>query len=350
MITIKQIAKELNMSATTVSNVIHGKTKEVSAETIKRVQDYLEEVDYVPNINARNLAQNQSKIIGVVLKTSENRYAHILSDPFVSEMLGGIEKVIRNAGYFMMVYISDDIAEIIKHVSTWNVDGLLLFWMLDDDAIRVYKKFRKPVVYIDTYVNWDKIAEIGNTYMNIGLKDEEGNYQAIQYLIQCGHRKIGFLTDSWGGVDHERFCGYRRALEDAGIEYSNRYFFELRTTKDEIDQSLAKAAKKARSVTALFCCSDNFAGMMLTACAKEGIRVPEDLSIMGFDDNLNRRLFRPALTTVYQDIPGKGEKAATCLLEMVRGMEPQNHQVIFEPKLMIRDSVLDLTKNEQNKL
>ena len=160
MITIKEIAKELNMSTTTVSNVIHGKTKEVSAETIDRVQRFLDEVEYVPNISARNLAQNQSKIIGVVLKTSEARYSNILTDPFVAEMLGGIEKTIRESGYYMMVYISEDINEIIKHVTSWNVDGLLLFWMLDDDAIKVYRKFRGPVCFIDTFVDWDAIYNV----------------------------------------------------------------------------------------------------------------------------------------------------------------------------------------------
>ena len=95
MITIKEIASRLGLSTTTVSNVIHGKTREVSAETIERVQKFLEEVEYVPNINARNLAQGQSKIIGVVLKSLAFRRWYndsILSDPFVSEMIGGIEK------------------------------------------------------------------------------------------------------------------------------------------------------------------------------------------------------------------------------------------------------------------
>ncbi len=118
MITIKEIASRLGLSTTTVSNVIHGKTKEVSAETIARVQKFLEEVEYVPNINARNLAQGQSKIIGVVLKTLDFRLWYsdnILSDPFVAEMIGGIERAVREAGYYMMLYISDDIAEIIQH-------------------------------------------------------------------------------------------------------------------------------------------------------------------------------------------------------------------------------------------
>ena len=154
MITIKEIASRLGLSTTTVSNVIHGKTKEVSAETIARVQKFLEEVEYVPNINARNLAQGQSKIIGVVLKTLDFRLWYsdnILSDPFVAEMIGGIERAVREAGYYMMLYISDDIAEIIQHISIWNVDGLILFSMMDDDGNRVAAKYHKPIVCIDTY-------------------------------------------------------------------------------------------------------------------------------------------------------------------------------------------------------
>ena len=172
MITIKEIASKLGLSTTTVSNVIHGKTKEVSADTIERVQKFLEEVEYVPNINARNLAQGQSKIIGVVLKSLEFRLWHsdnILSDPFVSEMIGGIEKAVREAGYYMMLYISDDIAEIIQHISIWNVDGLILFCMMDDDANRVAAKYHKPMVCIDTYS-----TEKSDDFINVGLDDEQG--------------------------------------------------------------------------------------------------------------------------------------------------------------------------------
>ena len=130
MITIKEIAKQLNMSTTTVSNVIHGKTGEVSEETTKIVQDFLKKVDYVPNINARNLAQNESKIIGLALKARADKYENLIMDPFVSVLIGGVEETIRNAGYFMMLYISSDTTEIMRHVSTWNVDGavvLLIF-------------------------------------------------------------------------------------------------------------------------------------------------------------------------------------------------------------------------------
>ena len=101
MITIKEIAKQLNMSTTTVSNVIHGKAGEVSDDTKRKVEEFLKKVDYVPNINARNLAQNESKIIGLALKARADKYENLIMDPFVSVLIGGVEETIRNAGYFI---------------------------------------------------------------------------------------------------------------------------------------------------------------------------------------------------------------------------------------------------------
>lgn len=340
MITIKEIAAQLGMSATTVSNVIHGKTGEVSPETIERVRKFLEEVEYVPNINARNLAQNRSKIIGVVLKAWEEKYDNIFKDPFVAEMIGGIEKAIREKGYFMMLYISDDIAEILKHVSTWNADGLLLFCMLDDDALRVRKKYRKPIVCIDTYIDKATESFFGESFLNVGLEDENGAYEATRYLLRCGHKKIGFLSDNRMGVDLARFRGYRRALAEEGIEYSDRNFFLLRRGQEARKKDFYRLAEKASpDYTAVFCCSDLYAVMMMNACADLGIRVPEDLSVMGFDDNLFSRLSRPRLTTMHQDAEYKGELSATLLIDMIGGKIPESRQIILKPELVERESV-----------
>ncbi len=339
MVTIKEIARHLNMSTTTVSNVIHGKTGEVSPETQQKVRNYLEEVGYVPNINARNLAANHSNIIGVVIKTREDHYMHILSEPFVSEILGGIEEVVRKTGYYMMLYISDDMADILDKVAAWNTDGLLLFWMLDDDALRVYKRFRKPVVCVDTYISEETRSQFENSFVNIGLEDEAGTYEAVSYLIKTGHRKIGFLSDNHEGVDLVRFKGYRRALADAGIGYSSKDFFELRSTKEEIEQSMKKMAEKAKKYEAVFCCSDVYASMLINACERKGILVPDDLSVVGFDDTFPSRLSRPSITTIHQDITGKGRLAIELLLKMIRGEKPETDQIIMKPELLIRESV-----------
>lgn len=347
MITIKEIAKQLNMSPTTVSNVIHGKTKEVSMETIKRVEEFLEEVDYVPNINARNLAQNTSKIIGVVLKVRQDRYSHILTDPFVEEMLAGMEEVIRKAGYFMMIYISDDIAEILKRVSTWNVDGLLLFCMLDDDAIRVRKRYHKPIACVDAYISEENESAFGDQFINIALDDEMCAYEGTSFLAKNGCKKVAFLSDNSEGVNKARFRGFRKALDAYEIEYSDRDHFDLRSSKKEMRSSMADLVAKAKKYgyDGVFCISDLFAIHFIRACFDQGIRVPEDISVVGVDDYEIAEVYRPALTTVHQDIHKKGRLAAEALIRMLNGEKLEKRQIVLQPQLVVRESVFDF-KNQ----
>ena len=333
MITIKEIAKQLNMSTTTVSNVIHGKTGEVSPETQKIVKDFLDKVDYVPNISARNLAQNQSKIIGLALKARADKYENLIMDPFVSELIGGVEETIRNAGYFMMLYISSDTAEIMRHVSTWNVDGLILFGMIGDDGIRVSEKYKKPIVCIDTYS-----IEGLKHFTNVGLDDEQGTYDMVNYLISKGHRKIAFLSDNTTGVDFARLTGYKKALEDAGIKYKQSDFLKIRPRSDEIQDSLEEICRKAKYFDAIMCVSDLYAVTLIAALSDRGIRVPEDISIAGFDDNMLGQLHRPALTTVHQDVKEKGVVAADTLLKQLKGQKTPN-QIKLPTHLVIRDTV-----------
>ncbi len=333
MITIKEIAQRLNMSTTTVSNVIHGKEGEVSEETRKKVQEFLKEVDYVPNINARNLAQNESKIIGLALKARVDKYENLIMDPFVSELIGGIEETIRNAGYFMMLYISRDTEKIMRHVSTWNVDGLILFGMLDDDGVRVSEKYKKPIVCIDTYS-----MEGLKHFTNVGLDDLGGTYEMVKYMISCGHRKIAFLSDNTNGVDLARFQGYIKALREAGIQFEQEDFLKIRPASAEIEESLDEICIKAMNYTAIMCVSDLYAVTLMSALTDRGIRVPEGISIAGFDDNMLGSLYRPALTTVHQDVKEKGVIAAETLLKKLAGEETAA-QITMPTKLVIRDTV-----------
>lgn len=333
MITIKEIAQKLNMSTTTVSNVIHGKAGEVSRETRDKVEEFLRQVDYVPNINARNLAQNESKIIGVALKARIDKYENLIMDPFVSELIGGIEETIRNAGYFMMLYISRDTEKIMRYVSSWNVDGLILFGMLDDDGIRVSTRYKKPIVCVDTYS-----IEGLKHFTNVGLDDENGTYEMVKYIISCGHKRIAFMSDNTKGVDLARLTGYRRALNEAGIEYKEEDFLKIRPASTEIEESLEEICRRVLDYTAVMCVSDLYAVTLMAALTDRGIRVPEGISIAGFDDNMLGSLHRPALTTVHQDVKQKGIVAAQTLLKQVNG-EKTEHQIILPTRLVIRDSV-----------
>lgn len=337
MVTIKELARKLNLSTTTVSNVIHGKTHEVSSSTIERVEKALKEYDYIPNISARNLAQNKSKIIGLAMKARADKSSNLFKDPFISEVVGGIEKTVRDKGYFMMIYASDNVRDLLKQVSTWNVDGLLLFGLLGEDGNAVREKYKKPVVCIDIY---NMVCD--PPVYTVGLEDEKGTYEAVSYLTELGHRKIAFMSDDIIGVDFARFTGYKAALADAGIEYVEKNFLRLNPWDEEIEHSLTEICDKVKDFSAVICASDLYAVQLADKLIDSGVRVPEDISIIGFDDNMLSRYHRPAITTVHQDMEKKGVVAAETLIRLLSG-EPVGQNVTRLPtRLIIRDSVKDL--------
>lgn len=336
MITIKEIANMLGISTTTVSNVIHGKSGEVSPKTVERVQKILEEYEYVPNISARNLAQNESKIIGVAIKARKDKYVNILADPFFGRLLGGIEKEARENGYFMMVYISNDINELMEQVATWNVDGLILSGMLPDDFVRVRSRYKKPVVLIDSYLHKELTR-----YVNVGLEDKQGAYKMAKHLTSKGHRKIGFLTDNLEGVDYFRFQGFKQAMEEEGVAVGEENILLLRPGEDEKEESLKEIYSELQKYTVLMCMSDFYAAMIMNYLYDQGMRVPEDISITGFDDNMIGRVMRPKLTTIHQDIEQKGKTAVDTLIRMVHG-EKISQDIKLPVYLIEGDSVKDL--------
>ncbi len=344
MITIKDMAEMLGISTTTVSNVIHGKTSEVSQKTVERVEKLLEEYEYVPNISARSLTQNCSNIIGVALKCRKDKYTNLIMDPFFGELLGALEAEIRARGYFMMIYISNDISEIIRNVLTWNVDGLILVGMLHDDFIRVKSRYKKPTVLIDSYAP----REIMN-YVNIGLDDEKGAYEITCYLLKMGHRKIAFLADNMEGVDYIRFQGHQRALLDYGLEMQEENLLIFHPGTVERESSLRELYCQAKNYTAFMCCSDYYAVILMNYFMDRGIKIPEDLSVTGFDDNLMSRIVRPALTTVGQDVTEKGQLAVDYLLKMIQGTEFSESDVKLPVKVVIRDSVRPVQPEESPK-
>lgn len=342
MITIKEIANALHVSTTTVSNVIHGKTKEVSPQTVERVRKYLDEVHYVPNINAQNLARNRSKIIGVVLMQEYYEDVNLFTDPFASELIGSLEHAISSAGYFMMLCISSNVNEVVRYISTWNVDGLVLFAAEDDDALKISHYYKKPVIFIDTYFKKKTERSLNQWYINVGLDDEEAVYEAVQYLIQCGHRRIGFLSRNMMGSDHIRFQGYLRAMHDASLPADERDLLQAYSVEDKVRFSYEVLAERSKKYTAVFCCSDSSAVRLINALEAMEIHVPEDISVIGFDDNAAAELSRPPLTTIHQNIPEKAKTAINVLLQMIDGNVPKKHDIILPAVLVKRQSVRKL--------
>ena len=334
MITIKELAEILDLSTTTVSNVIHGKTKEVSKATIERVQEALNTYEYVTNISASNLARNKSKIIGVALLARPDKYPNLLTDPFISELVSSLERTIRESGYFMMIYIADEIGGIIQQIASWNADGVVLFGLMGNTWKKVGERYKKPIVSIDCF----DVTERENV-VNIGLQDEEGAYLAVRHLIENGHRRIAFLTDNIIGVDRERFLGFRRALEEGGLSFREEDFLQLMLMDRSADESIRELAARCEEYTAVFCVSDLYAVQLANAVRARGRSVPDDLSIIGFDDNMLSRYYRPALTTIHQDTEMKGVQAAGILVQMIENRYDGEKEVILPVSLVERDTV-----------
>lgn len=337
MITIKKMAEMLGTSTTTVSNVIHGKTGEVSPAMIEKVQRLIEEYDYVPNINARNLANNKSGIIGLAIKNSSVKYENYVKDPFAGELIGAIESCVRGNGYFTMLLVSDNIAEITSSVASWNVDGIVLLGMQTEDMVFIKSKIKKPMVFIDCYFN-NELYD----YLNIGTADRQGAYEITKYVISKGHKRIAYIADNCAGVDYERFLGYKEAVLEAGIAYDDNDFIMITHKGARLSASLEELYNRSEDYTAFVCASDYYAANIMNYLMDRGKKIPDDISVTGFDDNAYSKTVRPALSTVRQDVSEKGRLAVEKLFEIIAGERHKEKQISMPVQLIIRDSVKNI--------
>ena len=182
MIRIKDIADRAGVSPTTVSNVIHGKTGRVSKATVEKINRILKEMEYVPSISARMLANNSSGLIGVALGFMKKGNASSFEDPFVSAMLGNLEYQIREHGYYMMLVARHEQDDIMQQALGWNFDGMIAMALKEKEIAELSERLGKPLVTIDQYLP----PELG--VRSITMDDRGGAYQMSQYLIGKGHK------------------------------------------------------------------------------------------------------------------------------------------------------------------
>lgn len=331
-ITIKDIAEKLGVSTATVSNVIHGKTKKVSQSTIEKVQNMLEESGYIPNMAAVLLAQNSSKIVCVVLSDDKKYEKQMIKDPFVSSILNGLSKYLTEQGYFMMLKEENDINKIAEYASMWNMAGLILMGYCESNYYELRKKIRIPLVVIDGY-----FQELNN-YANVGIDNYDGGYKAGTYLVNKGHKKIMFISDNDVCGDHERYAGFMKALNDNHIESKKEDFKLIPMDQNQRNEYYKNILNELNNYTAAFCASDVYAIEFMNYLMDNGISVPEELSIIGFDDIPDCEIVRPRLTTVKQDMNERA-KAACHILHNLVNKSGEVKNIILPVCIVERDSV-----------
>ena len=333
MVTIRDIAQATGVSATTVSNVIHGKNNRVSAETIQSINNAIKQLGYVPNMSARSLVSSSSKVIGFVNHVITRTDANVMDDPFHSSAIGAIEMALRENGYYLMLRTVETAEELVTFLQNWNMDGLFFTGIFKDKFFDSVAGLHIPVVLIDSYVRTSQ-------FCNVGLEDFTGSYNATRHLIEKGHRHIAFASPNSkdGGVLQERFLGYKAALAEASIPFDKSLIFQ-----QEMDIASCKLAcddiVKHPEITGIVVSADIMAAGIMAGLKSKGVRIPDDISIVGFDDINIAQLVSPPLTTIRQDMNLKGRLAVDFMLQLLSGKPLETKEITLPTKLIERDSV-----------
>ena len=299
------IAQELGVSTATVSNVLHGKAGRVSDATAKRVIKLLEARGYIPNMAATLLAQNNSRIIGVVAKNHEKYGGRLFEDPFVSAAVNGLSDAIESRGYFMMLRKATKIMQIVRFASMWNLDGLVVLGFCADEYQNLRDHIRIPFVAYDGYM------EGGTRVGNVMLDDLDGGRQVGEYLKAMGHERVLFVADNHICMDLERYKGLCLGLGRPAdyLEIPVRAADRRAFCREKLPEMAAH--------TAIFAASDAYAVELVAILRQGGVRVPEDISMVGFDGSALCAMSVPTLTSVAQDFQLRASTAMDMLMEMI---------------------------------
>ena len=325
---IIDVADALGLSTATVSKVIHGKTEKISDETVKRVQQELERSGYIPNMAGILLARNNSRIIGVVVNDNVKYEGRVLEDGFVMSSLNALSHEVNKKGYFLMIKTTADIREIPVFASMWNMDGLILMGFCEADYEQLRNQMRISFVVYDGYF------ESCSKVVNLVIDHYDGGYQAGRYFRELGHKKALCISDNYICMDKERIDGFCKAFQPGETmvwqipnnEKNRRIFYQKRLN------DLVRS-----NVSAVFAVSDFYALEFMRFLQANDIQIPEDIQIIGFDDNMASRESNPTLTTIHQDASLRAETAIECLEAMRDGLDYEAG-IVLPVQLVKRES------------
>lgn len=331
MVNLSDVAKAAGVTKMTVSNVVNGKSGRVSAATRERVLAVVAELGYQPNASASALSTARSDIVALVILGSREGESP-LANPHYASLLGEIVRGIAKRGKQLMVHFSVDVATTVATMRSWNVDGAVIFGAFATEILRLDAAHSTPQVFIDAYV--DRPVTVCR------LNDELGGYLAARTLVRAGHERIGFvgpITSERPNVVSQRHAGYRRALAEAGIDAAD--------TTPLVGEADFHAARRLapmlledpRDFTGFVTTADVLAAGLIKGFGDVGVRVPHDISVVGFDDTALAEMLSPALTTVHQDVAAKANGALTLLFEQIDGSEAR--LVVVNPWIVERESV-----------
>ena len=331
VITIKDIAKALNLSISTVSKALND-SHDISKATKNQVLEYAKEKGYRPNVLAQNLKTGRSNTIGVILSSINNS--------FYSQVMEGIQQYALSVGYDVIYMQSREQPEIekscIEALQLRGIDGLLIAPIDETSNYQLLKKLHMenfPVVIFDRILH--KLETL-----KIGVDNSKGAYLATQHLIKIGRTKILNITGSKFGLSGERFNGYKQALLDANIPFVPNYYIQCNMQNQTLlDQdlqiSISNIMQSEFKPNAILSSSDTISVRILGILAELGYKVPEDLAVIGFSNVDFPNSLNPSLSTIRQPASEIGRLATEKLIQFIKKknwlqLEPKNIELEIE--------------------
>jgi len=329
---IYDVAAAAGVSIKTVSRVVNREPT-VRPETRQRVEAAIAELNYRPRLSARGLAGNRTYMLGLIYGQPGAHY--------VLDIQEGILEVCRPLGYELVIHPADIhdrtlLEEVEQLIEERRIDGVVLSPPLSDHlpALELLAQASMPLVRIAP-------TERKSDFPFVETNDRESSYALTQHLIALGHRRIGFVT---GHPDHRaiglRFEGYRQALEQAGIAFDPDLVVEGDLTFPSGERAAEHLLALAAPPTTVFAANDEMAGGVIKAAHRHGLSLPQQLSVVGFDDAPISRQIWPSLSTIRQPIRAMAKSAAELLIGLLRN-EPDVEVASLHPaELILRDSVV----------
>lgn len=325
-VTMDFIAEIADVSKSTVSRALSNDSR-VNEDTRERITRIARELNYQPNKVAQALAKNFTNVIGVVIPW----FPRTVADPFFLEFLQGIGDLAHDKGYSLILPNIDQ--DGIEKLSNNKVDGVILTEpFFDDPRIDYLKKKKIPFVFLGNPMAGDDICWVDSD-------NEKGAYQAVNYLIESGHRKIATITGSVELVAGKyRLEGYKKALLENGIEINSDLIVKAKFTQESAYQAAKELLKYQNDFTAIFAANDLMAMGAMKALKEEGLKIPFDVAIMGYDGIQFGEFVDPPLSTIKLPSIKMGRVAMRLLLQLINNENMKEKQVMLPPKLLLRKS------------
>lgn len=332
-ITIKDVAKKAGVSISTVSRVIND-SKPVSNEIRQRVLEVIRETGYTPNPVARSLVMKKSQLIGVVVPN--------ISNLFIGEMLSGVEEIGKMYGYDMLLCNSyGELEQEIRYLNLLKakqVEGIVFMtWKLQEELVEYLSDIDVPIVLINRNTSSLNIP-------SVSIDNYGATYEMTNYLIDQGHQRIALIRnnkdkDAFG---FDQFRGYKKSLEDHGLAVDEKLVGYGNYKLEDCYKIVEGFIEEKILPSAIFATSDLMAIGAINCLLDFGYRVPEDVSVVGYNDIKLASVYRPKLTTIHQPIYDIGAVATRMIIKIINKEEIEHNIVVLPHQLIIRGSSMKL--------